>query len=783
MRLMILGWTALLLPVTIAAQDSAAFALTVPNIMRGPEVYGRQPENVRWSADSRWIYFSWLEPGTDWRERPNPFRVRAGAGARPEEVSEAHMDSVGPLIAPRRYTRDRRQALVEHDGDVYLLDVRRNSARRLTQTVAIERDPHFDANERRIFFIRDDNVFSVDLDGGLVQQLTDIRGGPEPPEDKEATGYRAALEAQQRELFESVRDQLARDSIQKAQREAREAARLTPLFLKKDERVTGLSVSPAGDALLFVTSITPGDTRATTVPRWVTESGFTEEIRARVKVGEDQNGGRIAFLSLPGRKPRWLTVVPGDTANPPATVSTLGWSDDGRHALLSAVARDWKARYLHTVSADSGTLRTVDTLRDTAWVGGPCFGCGGWLPDGRIWFVAEAEGYAHLYALGRDGTGRRQLTSGEYEVLSAELSPDRREFWLTTSEVSPFENHFYRMPVSGGTTQRVTRAAGRHDVTVSPDNRLMVDAFSQANRPPELFLSRFAANAERAQLTTSPTAEWLAFPWIVPEIVHIPASDGVAVPARIYRPADVGAQPNGAGVIFVHGAGYLHNVHNWWSSYSREYMFNHLLARKGYVVLDIDYRGSAGYGRDWRTAVYRHMGGRDLQDHVDGARYLQTEFGIDPERVGIYGGSYGGFITLMALFTEAEWFGAGAALRSVTDWAHYNHWYTSRILNVPDTDTLAYRQSSPIFFAEGLEDPLLIAHGMVDVNVHFQDVVRLAQRLIELGKTDWEMAVYPVEDHAFVRPSSWADEYRRILELFDQALAPQRAASSTGESP
>jgi dipeptidyl aminopeptidase/acylaminoacyl peptidase len=272
------------------------------------------------------------------------------------------------------------------------------------------------------------------------------------------------------------------------------------------------------------------------------------------------------------------------------------------------------------------------------------------------------------------------------------------------------------------------------------------------------------------KLTTSPVEEWLGFPWIEPEIVRIPASDGVQVPARIYRPADLGTRPNGAAVIFVHGAGYLHNVHRFWSSYYREYMFHHLLAQRGYVVLDLDYRASAGYGRVWRTAVYRHMGGRDLQDQVDAARWLQQQHGIAPERVGIYGGSYGGFITLMALFTEGRWFGAGAALRSVTDWAHYNHRYTARILNEPQEDSLSYRRSSPIYFAEGLEDPLLIAHGMVDVNVHFQDVVRLAQRLIELKKTGWEMAVYPVEDHGFVRPDSWADEYRRILELFDRNL-------------
>jgi dipeptidyl aminopeptidase/acylaminoacyl peptidase len=124
----------------------------------------------------------------------------------------------------------------------------------------------------------------------------------------------------------------------------------------------------------------------------------------------------------------------------------------------------------------------------------------------------------------------------------------------------------------------------------------------------------------------------------------------------------------------------------------------------------------------------------------------------------------------MALFTEGQYFGAGAALRSVTDWAHYNHPYTARIINEPQDDSTAYRQSSPIYFAEGLNDPLLIAHGMVDVNVHFLDVVRLSQRLIELGKTNWEMAVYPVEDHGFVRPDSWTDEYRRILELFERSL-------------
>ena len=130
-------------------------------------------------------------------------------------------------------------------------------------------------------------------------------------------------------------------------------------------------------------------------------------------------------------------------------------------------------------------------------------------------------------------------------------------------------------------------------------------------------------------------------------------------------------------------------------------MFHHLLMSRGYTVLDADYRGSRGYGRDWRTAIYRHMGGKDLDDQIDGARWLVSEHGVDPKRIGVYGGSYGGFITLMAMFTQPDVFAAGAALRPVTDWAHYNNGYTSSILNLPQSDAEAYQKSSPIYFAEG----------------------------------------------------------------------------------
>jgi dipeptidyl aminopeptidase/acylaminoacyl peptidase len=283
----------------------------------------------------------------------------------------------------------------------------------------------------------------------------------------------------------------------------------------------------------------------------------------------------------------------------------------------------------------------------------------------------------------------------------------------------------------------------------------------------------FAQGAQAKKITTTPTEEFLSFKWIEPKIISYRARDGQLVYARLYTPEMVGARrdPKHPAVVFVHGAGYLQFAFKYWSqNYYREHFFHHLLAARGYVVLAPDYRGSAGYGRDWRAGIYEHMGGKDLDDTVDGAKFLVATEKVDPKRIGIYGGSYGGFLTLMAMFTTPDIFAAGAALRPVADWAHYNHSYTAPILNLPQNDIEAYRRSSPIYFADGLKGQLLICHGMVDSNVFFQDTVRLIQRLIELRKETWSVAPYPVEDHSFTEETSWADEYKRILRLFEDHL-------------
>jgi dipeptidyl aminopeptidase/acylaminoacyl peptidase len=531
------------------------------------------------------------------------------------------------------------------------------------------------------------------------------------------------------------------------------------------------------------------------VPDFVTESGYTKDLQSRPKVGSDQYDYECWILNVKTGetyqiktdviegikdKPKYLKEYAEnssdykDTYDEPRAVNIDSpvLSGDGK-AILNMTSQDNKDRWIMLVNLADGSLKQIDRQHDDAWIGGPGIGWFsspemGWIDQNTIWFKSEKTGYSHLYSANINSGKIKALTEGDFEIQETSLSKDKKTFYLISNKVSPHEQHFYHLPSNGGKMTQITSRKGAHEVTVSPDENQLAIRYSYSNKPWELFVMPNKVGAKMTQLTESTTEAFNSYNWIDSEIINFKARDGVEVPATLYKPSS--DKKNGAAIIFVHGAGYKQNVHYWWADYYREYMFHNFLADHGYTVLAIDFRASEGYGRDWRTAIYRHMGGQDLDDQIDGAKYLVETQGIDKDRLGIYGGSYGGFITIMAMFNSPDTFKSGAALRSVTDWAHYNHGYTSPILNTPVEDPKAYKQSSPIYFAEGLKGHLLMLHGMIDTNVHFQDVVRLSQRLIELKKENWELAVFPLEGHGFVEASSWSDEYRRIFKLFQNTL-------------
>jgi dipeptidyl aminopeptidase/acylaminoacyl peptidase len=760
-------------PAKKAAQPApAGFPLTVDSIMRGPKLVGYPQTGLRWSGDSKRLYFEWRRPGDD--ETSTWVVAKDGSGLR--QLTDDERRSAPPAAGV--WDRAHRRALFVDDGDIVVVDSVAGTRRNITRTTGAEANPRWADHETAVTFTRDNNLFLVPLDSGSLRQLTDI--GPRKREPRE-TDSQKFVKAEEEKLIEHTRV----EAEKKKKAEEKEKARALPKYELADRQTAAdIQLSPDGTHAFVVIVERADVAKRAEVPNYVTQSGYTEDIPARPYVGDAQDKRSLVVMNLVTGQSHPADAAFASGAN--GTKREVRWgmpivNDDGSLAVASVRAEDNKDRWLVVVDPESGKTRVIDTLHDDAWVRelggfGPATDAGlGWLPDQKhFWFTSERDGWMHLYSVdaSSDHPEARQLTSGRWEIESASLSADRKTFYLTTTEVHPGERHIYAMSIDGGARTKLTSMTGASAGPVSPDGTTIGFVYSYSNKPPEVYVMPNQAGAAAKQVTTTPTEEWRAFKWVDPQVITYKTRDGVEVYARLYTPEMMGAKrdPSGAAVVFVHGAGYAQNAHKYWASYFREYMFHNLLASRGYVVLDPDYRASAGYGRDWRTAIYRHMGGKDLDDVVDGARYLVAAQRVNPKRIGVYGGSYGGFITLMAMFTSPDTFAAGAALRPVTDWAHYNHPYTSDILNNPQADPEAYRKSSPIYFAEGLKGALLICHGMVDTNVFFQDTVRLVQRLIELRKENWSVAPFPVENHGFEEETSWADEYKRILKLFDDNL-------------
>jgi dipeptidyl aminopeptidase/acylaminoacyl peptidase len=804
---------------TRQAQPAAPkpFDLTVDSIMRGPRLVGYPPTGVYWSQDSQRVYFRWKQANEPRLKETSLYVVnRDGTGLR--RLSDDEARQAPP--AGGELSKDKTMTVFTDEGDIFIYDHANGARRQITRTVEAETNARFTFDQKHVYFTRQNNLYVIALDSGSLAQFTDIRIGATAAATstpQRGTDSQEYLKKEERALLDAVRERAEQREEQEKKRKERETRK--PFNLPTGQNVTNLTLSPDGKYVIAVISEPGAGAKNIIVPNYVTESAFTEDIPGRTKVGDTQGRTRLVIVNTEtgetknvdhGQKQPAAPVSqrtemnateqaqrergetqtdaekqargqgersPQQPRDRDVQLSQVQWSEDGKTAVLMARSADNKDRWVMLLDAATGKTKVLATIHDDAWVDGPGASTLGWLPDNAtVYFESERDGFAHLYTVAISGGEPTQLTSGQFEVSDVRLSRDKTKFYFTSSEGSPFQRHLYSMFINGGARTQITALPGNNDVDVSPDDKMLADVRSYSNKPPELYLFSNVpidenASAALKPVTTSPIQEFFTHDWIDPRLVSFKARDGATVWGRMYMPSNY--KGGGPAVLFVHGAGYLQNVHRWWSSYYREYMFHHLLMERGFVVLDIDYRGSAGYGRDWRTGIYRHMGGKDLTDHVDAVNYLVREHRVDAKRIGVYGGSYGGFITLMAMFTEPDVFAAGAALRPVTDWAHYNNPYTSNILNLPQNDPEAYKRSSPIHFANGLKGALLICHGVVDVNVNFQDTVRLVEKLIELRKENWEVAPYPVEDHAFDREASWADEYKRILKLFNQNLKPE----------
>ena len=787
----------------VSCGAAAAADLTLEKIMSDPDWIGAPVHEPFWSADGKSVYYSLKRAGSTISDQ---HRITL-ANTQDHVVAPRE---IANLDAPAVYDRAGRQAAFVRNGDVFVRDISSGRLRQITRTAATEMDPQFSADGHLLSFRVGNDWFVHDFSSSLTTPVTAIKAEADPNAAPKPDDMRE-MQMRTFSTLKRLHDETEAARIHAEELRAADATRAgAPFYLGDDVVILTTSLSPDARWLLVVTSPKSAIRgREGKLTRYVTESGYEEFETERLRVGRnppppqsmvllnlaDHSQHPLSFEHLPGIDDDPLKSVREENAklHPEIAVAATGalpkpralwitsdepdsegrggiqWSADGHSLAVQLLSVDNKDRWLVTVDFSKFSLITQHRLTDAAWINGRANEFG-WLNDDRtLWYMSEESGFAHLYSKAVSADAHA-LTHGAFEISDPMLSPDGRWFYMQSNAIAPYSYDVYRIPVSGGELQRVSRLQGVERFALSPDGKRLLVQHSSPYVRSQIAVQSSDGSGSAHELTDTRSDEYKSMHWIDPQIVQVPSTHFKGlVYAKVYR-AVGGSSAHHPAVIFVHGAGYLQDVSLRYSYYFREQMFNNLLAQHGYTVISLDYRASLGYGRDWRTAIYRQMGFPELEDMLDTKKWLVEQAGADPKRVGVYGGSYGGFMTLMALFRAPGEFAAGAALRPVTDWMQYDHDYTSGILNDPQIDPIAYQRSSPIEYAAALRDPLLICHGVIDDNVLFEDSMRLYQRLIELHKDEFEISPYPMDRHGFTNADSWLDEYKRIYRLFEAHL-------------
>jgi len=807
-RLLLAGLIAFTVLPVAAENLPSAQKLDLETVMANPDWMGQAVETPYWSADGRSVYYRLKRDGSPVRDL---YRVDPASGASTRLNAAATAHAEGPAV----YDRAHRYAAYIFHGDVFLVELSSGRRTQITRSALPESSPRFSADGRALQFRESNSWYVYDIASGITSPAAVLKFADDPYAKKPD-----ALGQQQLDLFKSLREDKAdKDALHANDQElaTADASRAPqPFYLGDKQQLADTELSPDGHWMLVVTQPAHHDDgKAPDVIHFVSNSGYTETEAARTYVGRNDPSPQSVLLldlvahksyplstdSLPGIKDDPLKAIRAKTIAElqkagkddeakalkapdvrPVTLYSMDsgsagivWSDDGRNAALEFLAIDNKDRWIATVDLTHHTLVPQHRLHNDAWINW-IFNDVGWLKDSRtLWYLSEESGYSQLYVKPVDGAAKA-LTSGKFETSEPQLSNDGKWFYVSANKTAPYSYDVYRVPASGGELSRVTQYGGMEQFVLSPDDKQLAVLHSSAYVLPQLAVQNAEGGAPR-ELTNTMKPGFTAHTWVEPKIVEVPSSHGAGVIyAKYYGPADEADAPvSRPAVLFVHGAGYLQDVKQSTTYYQHEQLFNNLLVQEGYVVLDMDYRASEGYGSAWRTAIYRQMGHPELEDLLDGKAWLVKNHGVDPRRVGIYGGSYGGFMTEMALLRAPGEFAAGAAQRPPSDWVTYNASYTSDILNNPQVDPEAYKISSPMTYAENLRDPLLINHGLIDDNVLASDSIRLYQRFVELHKKNFWISLYPLERHEFEHADAWYDEYRRIDELFERWVKPQAA--------
>lgn len=719
----------------------SANTLTIERIFESPSLDGNAPRDLKVSPDGQRVTF--LKGKASDYDQLDLWEYHVASGktqmlfdsqellpgdqalSDEEKARRERMRLSGSGIVSYEWSADGTALLFPLGGDVYYHRLGEKGARQLLDTDTFETDIKLSPKGTYISFIRDQNLFIKNISTGEERAIT-----------KEGDG--------------NIKMGMAEFVAQE------EMGRMTGYWWAPDESYIAFAkVDESPVEVITRSEIYADDIK-------MIEQRYPKAGTANVNI-------ELAIENIKTKERQWV-----DLGKEKDIYLARGkWMPDSQTFTYQWQSRDQQKLELRAYNVQSESQKTLLTETSDTWVN---------LHDDLhflkqcnqfIW-ASEKDGFKHLYLFGQDGKLARQLTSGNWVVEKVRaIDEDKGVIYFTGRKDTPLESHLYSVTLDGGEITRISEREGFHEINFAADGSIYVDEFSTANRPPQVSLH----DASGKQITwleenkldnDHPLTPYLDS-WNKPEFGTITTPDDATLYYRLYKPEDTSTKR--PAIVFLYGGPHAQVVTNKWGG-NRGLLMQYWVDQ-GYVVFSIDNRGSNYRGKGFEDPIYKKMGTVEVDDQVEGVKFLRSLDYVDPQRIGVHGHSYGGYMTLMTMFKAGEYFKAGVSGAPVTDWRLYDTHYTERYMGNPTKDDDAYTNSSVFPYADGLKGPLLIYHGMADDNVLFTHSTRLYKHLQDMAKP-FETMDYPGKKHSIRGKQTGTHLYKTITNFFNRNLHPEK---------
>jgi len=639
-----------------------------------------------------------------------------------EKARRERMRLSGSGIVSYKWSKDGKALLFPLAGDVYYYKMGDKKARKIVNTPEFETDIRFSPNANSISFIREQNLFIKHIKSGKETQLTHDGKG-------------------------TIKNGMAEFVAQE------EMGRMTGYWWSDDESkiaFTRVDESP-------VEMVTRAEIYADDIKLVKQRYPFAGKANVKIELG---------VIALDSKRVKWIEL----SDNKEGYLPRVKWTKDNSILSYQWQSRDQKHLQLKTFDWNTKKTKTLVSKKSDTWIN--LNKDLRYLKNGNFIWASEEDGYNHLYLHSANGKLIQQLTSGDWVVERIKHIDEKLGvIYFTGRKDTPLESHLYSVSIKPQQSQqtkkikKISSRSGMHAIRFSEDGDSYVDYFSSVTTPPQVSLHkvsgrRIAWLSENKIDNNHPLFDYKA-DLIEPEFGSFVTHENIKFYYRMYKPANFNPSKKYPTMVYLYGGPHAQMVRNYWGNYLLQYM-----AQQGYVVFTMDNRGSNYRGKKFEDGLYRAMGSIEIDDQISGVKFLHTFPWIDKDKIGVHGHSYGGYMTLMAMFKAGEYFKAGVAGAPVTDWSLYDTHYTERYMGTPEQNEKAYKDSSVFPYATQLTGDLLIYHGMADDNVLFKNSTKL-YKILQDNNIAFSSMDYPGKKHSLRGKKTQMHRANLIKNFFD----------------